>query len=143
MRIKIHFENEFTFTTRIPVRITDINYGGHLGNDKILAIVHEARMAYLQHLGYTEMNIEGSGIIMADSAIQYKGEGFFGDVLKVEMYAVARSEMHFDLFYKLSTERNHKVIDIAFVKTGMLCFDYNKRQIRPIPKPFLQKIVTE
>lgn len=142
MRIKIQFERDFTFSTHIPVRITDINYGGHVGNDKILAIIHEARMAYLQHLGYTEMNIEGSGVIMADSAIQYKGEGFYGDILEVQIYAIARSTMHFDMYYKLSTKRSNQDIDIAYAKTGMLCFDYSKRQIQAIPTSFLQKIDT-
>jgi hypothetical protein len=45
----------------------DINYGGHLGNDAVLSLVHEARVRFLKQQGYTENNIEGAGIIMADA----------------------------------------------------------------------------
>ena len=43
-RVKIKFPAENPlFITTIHVRIGDINYGGHVGNDAILSIIHEAR----------------------------------------------------------------------------------------------------
>jgi acyl-CoA thioesterase FadM len=45
-RIKIELPQSFSFTCRIPVRITDINYGGHAGNDTVLSIIHEASRAW-------------------------------------------------------------------------------------------------
>ncbi|MCU0364969.1 MAG: hypothetical protein MUE93_04775 [Ignavibacteriaceae bacterium] len=38
-RIKIETPDKFIFSTEIPIRITDINYGGHLGNDSLLSII--------------------------------------------------------------------------------------------------------
>ena len=35
-RIKLELHEILIYSTEIPVRITDINYGGHLGNDSIL-----------------------------------------------------------------------------------------------------------
>ncbi len=32
------------FKTNFAVRIGDINYGGHMGNDKFLLIFHDARL---------------------------------------------------------------------------------------------------
>jgi len=43
-RIKIEIPDKFIYKTEIPIRITDINYGGHLGNDSLLSIIHEARV---------------------------------------------------------------------------------------------------
>ena len=129
MRVKISFQKPFTFSVTIPVRISDINYGGHVGNDSILSIVHEARMAFFKHHGQTEMNAGGVNLIMADSAVQYKGEAFHGDTILVEIYADNISSISFDLFYKLSTLREDKQLDIAYVKTGMICFDYSTRKI--------------
>ena len=63
-RIKIKLPEKFIFRTEIPIRITDINYGGHLGNDSLLSIIHEARVRFLKSLGYSESNVEGVGIIM-------------------------------------------------------------------------------
>ena len=129
MRVKISFQKPFTFSVTIPVRISDINYGGHVGNDSILSIVHEARIAFFKHYGQTEMNAGGVNLIMADSAVQYRGEAFHGDTILVEIYADNISSISFDLFYKLSTLREDKQLDIAYVKTGMICFDYSTRKI--------------
>ena len=129
MRIKINFQKSFTFSVAIPVRISDINYGGHVGNDHILSIVHEARMAFFKSHGQTEMNAGGDNLIMADSAVQYKGESFHGDIILVEIYADNISSISFDLFYKLTTIREEKQFDIAYVKTGMICFDYSTRKM--------------
>jgi acyl-CoA thioesterase FadM len=138
MRIRIQFPTPFTFSVAIPVRISDINYGGHVGNDRILSIVHEARMAFLAQRNYTEMNAGGCGLIMADSAIQYKAEAFYGDTILVEMAVANIGPVAFDLFYKLSTSRSGKIIPIAFVKTGMICFDYAHRKIENIPSDLLK-----
>ena len=129
MRVKINFQKSFTFSVAIPVRISDINYGGHVGNDHILSIVHEARMAFFKSHGQTEMNAGGVNLIMADSAVQYKGESFHGDIILVEIYADNISSISFDLFYKLTTIREEKQFDIAYVKTGMICFDYSTRKM--------------
>ena len=75
-RIKIELPEKFIYKTEIPIRITDINYGGHLGNDSLLSLIHEARVRLLHHLGYSESNVEGAGIMMIDAGIQYKSEGF-------------------------------------------------------------------
>ena len=80
-RIKIELPDTFSFSCQIPVRITDINYGGHVGNDTVLSIIHEARMQFFKKLGYTEMNFAGTGMIMADVAIEFKSELFYGDVV--------------------------------------------------------------
>ncbi|MCW8811925.1 MAG: acyl-CoA thioesterase, partial [Chlorobium sp.] len=76
-RIKVELPEKFHFRTEIQIRITDINYGGHLGNDSLLSIIHEARLRFLNHLGYSESNVEGIGIIMVDAGIQYKSEAFY------------------------------------------------------------------
>src|SRR5688500_145929 len=110
-RIKIDLPENFSFSTTIPVRITDLNYGNHVGNDALLGIIHEARMQFLQHLGYkSELDVAGTSLIMADSAIVYKGEGFYGDVIKAEVAADDISKYGFDLLYRLSNKQTGKEI---------------------------------
>ena len=60
-RIKINIPPGFITTLSIPVRITDLNYGNHLGNDSLVSILHEARVQWLKLNGYTELDIEGTG----------------------------------------------------------------------------------
>ena len=129
-RVKIKFpaDNQL-FTATIPIRVGDLNYGNHVGNDSILSIVHEARMQLLRSFGYDEMNAGGVSLIMADVMMAYKAESFYGDVLTINIFADEIMKRSFDLLYQISTVRNGKQMDIAHAKTGMVCFDYNTRKI--------------
>lgn len=129
-RVKIKFPHQNPlFSSTIPVRITDINYGNHLGNDAVLSIIHEARMQMLQSFGFTELNAGGNSLIMGDVMISFRGEAFYGDVLTIKVFAEEFTERSFDLLYHISTVRNGKNIEIAHAKTGMVCFDYNTRKV--------------
>ncbi|MDQ4141039.1 MAG: thioesterase family protein [Bacteroidota bacterium] len=129
-RIKIDLPTTYSFLTQIKIRISDINYGGHLGNDALLSILHDARLQYLHSLGYSELAFGGSALIMADVAIEYKGEGFLGDLLTVQMAAACFSKYGFDLIYHVTNQDSKP---IAFAKTGMLCFNYSTRKVMSIP----------
>ena len=137
-RIKLSVPARFSFSTQIPVRITDINYGNHLGNDSVLSILHEARMQYLQSIGYTELAFAGIGLIMSDVAIEFKGEAFYGDMLNAFVTAGDISRVGFDLYYKLTKSSNEEVVAIA--KTGMICFDYDRRKVTALPTEAADKL---
>ncbi len=136
-RVKLKFPDEKPlFTVAIPVRIGDVNYGNHVGNDAILSIIHEARMQLLRSKGYTEMNAGGNSMIMADVMIAYKGESFYGDTLQVKIYAEEIKDHSFDLLYHISATREGIPADIAHAKTGMVCFDYSSRKISAMTTAF-------
>ena len=130
MRVKVKFPGHSALgTVMIPVRIGDINYGGHVGNDAILSVIHEARMQLFAEAGFTELKTGEHGIIMGDVMIAYKGESFYGDILKVGVYVDELGGKSFDLLYRITTEREGAVILVAEAKTGMICFDYEGRRI--------------
>jgi acyl-CoA thioester hydrolase len=133
-RIKLEIPPYAIATVTIPVRITDINYGNHLGNDAFVAIVHEARMQWLQQYGYTELNIEGAGLILADLAVEFKAESFYGDIIEVKIAAGEITKVSFELYYQLSTQRNSTTIILALAKTGMVSYDYAAKKIIAIPQ---------
>lgn len=132
-RIKIELPQNFSFTTSIAVRITDINYGGHAGNDAILSLIHEARMQFLQSLGYSEIKFAGVGLIMADVGIEFKNELFYGDTVTVHVTAAELSKVSFDIYYKLEKQVNDISAVVAIAKTGMVCFNYTIKKIAAIP----------
>lgn len=117
------------FTTYIPLRITDMNYGNHLGNDVILSIIHDARTQFLASFGCTELNAGGPGMIMADVMIAYKNEGFYGDTLIIDIFSDEVTSRSFDLLYKIYTIRDEKQIAIAEAKTGMVSYDYEIKKV--------------
>ncbi len=139
-RIKIEQPATYSFSTTIPVRITDVNYGGHVGNDTVLSLIHEARMQFLKSLGYTEMNLAGTGMIMADVAIEFKSELFYGDIVIASVAANDLSRVGFDLVYKLEKESEGKRPLVAIAKTGMICFDYEKKKIASLPDEARQRL---
>lgn len=139
-RIKLELPEQFSFHTTIPIRITDINYGGHAGNDSMLSIIHEARMRFLQQQDYDEKNFAGVGLIMNDVAIEFKKELFYGDVVEIAVTATGFERVSFDIFYKLDTLRNGKNITVAAARTGMVCFDYTTKKITSVPEEARRKL---
>ncbi len=136
-RVKIKFPTENPlFATTIAIRISDINYGNHLGNDAVLSIIHESRMQMLRNWGGDELNIAGNSLIMADVMIAYKAEAFYGEELQIKIYADEVTDRSFDLLYHICTVRDGAVKDVAHAKTGMICFDYNTRRISTITDAF-------
>jgi acyl-CoA thioesterase FadM len=135
-RIKLTIPDNYIGNVIMPVRITDINYGNHVGNNAFVGIIHEARVQWLQQLGYTELNIEGTGLIQADLAVEFKSEGFYGDVLEIKISAGEISAFSFELYYQLSVIRNDQSVILVLAKTGMVCYDYDAKKVKPIPEKF-------
>ena len=133
-RLKLDLPESFVFSTEIPIRIGDINYGGHLGNDAVLALMHEARVRFLNQHGFTEQNVDGPGIIMADAAIVYKSEAFYGETLVVEVAVADFTRTGCDLVYRLSDKETGR--EVARGKTGIAFFDYERRRPVAVPKRF-------
>jgi acyl-CoA thioesterase FadM len=136
-RVKIDIPEKCLFDCIIPVRISDINYGQHLGNDALVSMLHEARVQWLQALGYTELAIEGEGLIMADLAVMYKNESFYGDQLHFKIYLGETSAVSFELVYEAINQQQKQII---IAKTGMVCFNYALKQVSPLPAMFIQKL---
>ena len=133
-RIKIDIPEKVIASFLIPVRIADINYGNHVGNDAFVSIIHEARMQWLKQYGYTELNMEGIGLIMSDLAIEFKNESFYGDLIEVKLSAGEISRVGFELYYRLFAKRNDGNILLANAKTGMVCYDYEAKKTAAVPE---------
>lgn len=131
-RLKLQLPARLPFVCSLPIRITDLNYGGHLGNDKLLSIMHEARAQYFASYGYAEDNAEGTSFIMGDCMILYKAEGFYGQVLRCEVGAGDYSRAAFDIYYRFTIEGDGRLL--AEAKTGLVCFNYDNRKVQPVPE---------
>ncbi|RLD60493.1 MAG: thioesterase [Bacteroidetes bacterium] len=134
-RIKLILPDNFKFSTQLEVRITDINYGGHLGNDSVLGIIHEARIRLLADKGFTEQDIDGVGIIMADSVILYTSEGLYGDKLRIDVAVDDISNKGCDIYYRIVNISNQKIIVKA--KTNIVFYNYTSKKLARTPEIFL------
>jgi len=132
-RIKISLAGTYAFSANITIRITDLNYGGHVGNDVFLSLIHEARLQFLQHVGYSELNFAGTGLIMADAAIEFKRELVYGNELKISVAAKGFDKLGFDIIYLMEVKEGENWLTAGKAKTGMLCYDYKSKKKVPIP----------
>lgn len=124
-----------SFTTELPVRIGDINYGQHLGHDRLITLLHEARLAYFAHLGV----ISETGLIMKALQIDYLGEAFWGDVLTVRLTIKDLKKVQFSMDYEVYC--GHK--PIATATTKMVSFDYQNRKVQALPEAFIRAVSDE
>lgn len=131
--------SSFSFHTTIPIRITDVNYGGHVGNDSILSILHEVRVQFLKKFGCDEKNFFGVGLIMNDVAIEFKRELFYGDTIHAALTVCGFEKVSFDIFYKLEVMANEKLTTAALAKTGMVCFNYDTKRVAAVPEEAKKK----
>jgi acyl-CoA thioesterase FadM len=139
-RIHIELPERLAFSVTIPVRITDINFGNHVGNPVFFELLHEARVQFLAAIGYTELNFEGFGLIMADAAIEFKSELFYGDQAEIEVGPGGTSRAGFDLLYKISARKGQSTRLAARAKTAMVTYDYGAKKVVQLPPAALVKM---
>lgn len=136
-RIHIDLPEHFGFSTELPLYISHINYGGHLDNALLLTLVSEARTRFFKALGYSELDVEGVGIVVADAAVQYRSEAFHGETMRVAMAAADFSKYGCDLLWSMSDVATGR--EVARGKTGIVFLDYNTRKVSLVPEGFKQR----
>lgn len=131
-RLKLIPRAGYDFSCEIAVRTTDLNYGGHLGNDRLLSLIHEARVAFLASHGLSELDFGGASLILGDTAVVYQAEAYAGDLLRFEVTAGEPSRSGFRIFYRVTRPADGQAV--ALVENGMACFDYQTRKIASVPQ---------
>lgn len=139
-RIRIDLPSSLPFSVSIPIRITDINYGNHAGNQVFFELMHEGRVRFLQQLGYSELNFENAGLIMSDAAIEFKAEMLYGDIAEVQVGIAGISRVAFEMVYIIHAIRNGNSILAAKSKSGIVCFDYNAKKVVQMPARAVEKM---
>ena len=135
-RIQLYFQGVVVYNTRLQIRVSELNYGNHLGNDSLLGLMQEARVQYFNSLNQTEKDFYGVGIIMSDVAVVYKSEGFAGNDIQFELALSDFSPKGFDMYYNIYNHTTQKQLAVA--KTGIVCFDYSLRKTVNLPVEFLK-----
>lgn len=134
-RVKLDLPDHFPFSTELRVRVTDLNYGGHVGNDALLGLLAEARVRFLEGYGLTELNVFGVGIIMSDSVVIYRSEAFCGETLCISVTVTDFNKYGCDFIYRVTEKTSGR--EVARAKTGTVFFDYQQRAVQKVPQAFI------
>jgi len=121
------------------VGIGDINYGGHMGNDKALQVFHDARINFLKELGYTELDMgNGVAVIIVEANVKYKQEVFLHDILETVVWVSKIDGLKWTISYDTKRKNDGKIVLTG--STLMFCYDYHRKKITKIPGDFLAKV---
>lgn len=142
-RLELTLPSHFIYVTELTVRVNDLNYGAHVGNDNMLALMQQARINFYRENGFKdEISFEGSvGQVISDALVIYKAEAFLGDLLLIQLAIEDISKYGFDMLYQVMNKASGK--EVARGKTGIVCFDYDKRKIAPVPERLLSVITSK
>lgn len=99
---------------------------------------HDARLAYLEALGFSEGDIGSAGIIMRDAYVLFRREVWRQDVLLVDVGIEDVKNSSFTMTYTVRRESDGEVVFTG--RTGLVAFDYNSRRPVRIPEMFREKI---
>lgn len=137
-RVKLEEQPEYEFHYEVTLQVRDINYGGHLGNDALIGLLHEARLNLFRGLGCNEMTLgDGqTGIILGDLVVNYRAEGFMFDRLSIDSHLGEIGRNNFRIFHRITRDDTL----IALAETGIVTFNYRERKIAPVPEDFIQRL---
>ncbi|MEK9766075.1 MAG: thioesterase family protein [Thalassolituus sp.] len=136
-RVVLDLPDVFTFSTQLTVRVSDINYGNHLGNDRMISLLHEARLRYLHQHDFSEFSIGGVGLMVTDIVVSFMAESFVGDKLTFKVGVTDFNKYGCDVVYMVLHESQDKVV--AKAKPGIVIFDYDERRITRVPPVFYER----
>lgn len=121
------------------IRISDINYGGHMGNDRALALFQDARILFLEAIGCSEKKIaENTGIILTKAEVEYKREVFLHDELMASISPGEIRSRSFGLNY--SFIRTCDGAEVFRGSTVLMAFNYYTQKSSKLPEDFVEKI---
>ncbi len=128
------------FSTTIPFRITDHNYGDHVANNVFVEYLHEGRVQFLQHFGYTERDVQGVALILSELCVKYTKQGFYPDSLKLDISATHFRPTRFDLFYRGYDQARDLLV---LARTEMAAIDVETGKPIRMPGAFASRIESD
>ena len=129
---KINIPTPSCFQTSLTVQIGDINYGGHVGNERYLLYAQETRLRFLATIGHSEMKFGAHGLVLAEATLEYFHELFFRDQITIQLSIGNIGRASFGCYYSIQVERDNQTLTAAEIETKMVCFDYDQRKVKSI-----------
>ncbi|MGD8844557.1 MAG: thioesterase family protein [Desulfobacteraceae bacterium] len=126
----------YRFSISMTVRSSDLNYANHVGYQNFFSFFQEARIRYLDQFQYSEMEIEGYGMIVGEANCKYKRELFLNDAIAVACGITEFKSKCFIMGYQLS--RDNTLCAEGFTKN--YCYDYLAKRVMRPPEAFVQTI---
>jgi acyl-CoA thioester hydrolase len=127
------------YSVDLQVRISDINYGGHLDFAKLIAMAGDARAQFFHAKNIKDINENGIGIITRSVQTNYLAQCFFNDILEfnisTEVVKKTRLILSFDVKNKGTKDPVAKIlIELIFI-------NYNNGKPVKIPEEYIIALI--
>lgn len=126
-RLSITLPEQFHFATEIQPLLRDLNLTGHVGNDVLVSYINETLGRFL-----SANNVSMAATIMADLALIYKSEIFYGDLIKCEIAVEKYTKDSCHFYYRFSNGDSGR--EVLRARTRIVFFDYRERKRIDIPQ---------
>lgn len=121
----------FRFTTRIPVRYSDLDAQGHVNHARYFSFMEEARFHYIRALGLwtDDQDLKAVGQIIAEATCTYLRPVLLGQTVEVALRTTRLGHKSAEMAYRLSVAGE----PVATGRTVQVAYDYAAHQSIPIP----------
>ena len=137
-RVEIDIPEHFPFSVELPILISHVNRGDHLGNEHLIALLNEARLRFMDHQGVDEFQEQGYLFVVGDLAVIYKSEGKYGESLCIEVAVQGFHKYGCDIVYRVTESVSGRLV--AFAKTAHLVFDSSAGKATLMPADVKAKL---
>lgn len=137
-RVVIDLPEQFDFAIELPIYISHINRGDHLGNDALIGYLNEARIHFMAARGFDEYRPQGYAFVNSDLAVSYKSEAHYQETLKIEVAAAEFHKYGCDIVYRVTDAASGRLI--AEAKSAHLIFDPIKSKPVLAPPSLQEKL---
>ena len=105
------------YTDTIRPRISDINYGGHLGHVELINLLHEVRVKFLHQYALKESDLNGHVLVVRSLNLIYKNQVFWNNDLEIKIQVTLDgAKIIFDYnVYNSSLGNETAVAEIAMI----------------------------
>ncbi|TVM08154.1 MAG: thioesterase [Halomonas sp.] len=138
-RVKLNFPTDAVIHHHsVSVRVTDMNYGRHLGHDALVSLLHEARSQALMAVGYPEWDLAGFHSVVADLAVQYQSEARCPDVLVVETAIPDPAGKALSVYHRVLADEGARLV--ATARLNLLVMDSTAGNPVAVPAEVVQAL---
>jgi acyl-CoA thioesterase FadM len=137
-RLKLKPLPRYRYECRLTVRVADVNYGGHLGNNALAGLLHQARLELFRAWSLKENDLgDGhTGLIQTDLAVVLAAEAFLHDELTVRTDFIEVRPVSFRMAHEVCRGDTR----VALAELGFAGFDYAARRSALLPAVFTVRI---
>lgn len=126
------------FSIKYKIKEEDINYGGHVGNERALVFFQMVRIKFFESLGLSELNIgDGIGVIQRNSYVEYNKELFLDDEITIKITKIELEKTKFNFHYEIYNQKGKLAINGS---TLLLAYNYEEKRLKKVPEIFREKI---